>query len=333
MRVPSRGGYRSGMPSGRRSISGGTRSGVRSGSSGTRSGRSGYRRPGSGSRHRSYSRSGSRPGYGRGYRRPDYRYGKHGFRGRRYGGGYRRGHGYGRGSRYGLSFYFGYPYYGYYYPYSYYDYYWPDRSYYFYYYGTPGYDDSAYEEEVQDAEVDTFDDVREKLAKQRAEEEPRVRDRLESIAAVFRLGNYEEAMKLANLAVQNYPYHPVLEFVYSQALFANGRYDKSADVLREALRKVDARTQKVIFGLEFYPDSLALHDKIEQLKKASQSDPYDGDLQLLLGYHLAVMGRYDQSKEALVKAKGDYVNKPTAAMLERVLANTEDTGEVVITEP
>ena len=140
-------------------------------------------------------------------------------------------------------------------------------------------------------------------------------------------------MKLADRAVQTYPYHPILEFVYSQALFANGRYDKSADVLREALRKVDDRTQKVIFGLELYPDSLALHDKIELLSKASQADPYDADLQLLLGYQLAVMGRYDQSKEALVKAKGDYINNPAAAMLEKVLVNTEDTGEVIVNSP
>ena len=353
-----RGGGRSGMRGGSRGGRGGSRSGMRGGSRGGRGGsRSGMRsgsRSGSGSRirrggSRSYSRSGSRhysrPS-GSQYSRPSGRHnlrsgrsgslhsrtgdglrrhsgrGTHrGFRDGRHHGGHRGGHG---GSHYGLSFYFGYPYYWYYsYPYPYYDYGRPYGDYYYYYespryyYPAPSDEDEGYK---TDEYVDEFADVRAKLEKQRAEEAPKVAARLKDIADVYRNGDYAEAMNMAESAVKAYPYHPVLEFVYSQSLFANGRYDRSADMLREAVRKTDIRSE-VIFGLEFYPSRDELIQKIAVLREASQSDPGDGDLQLVLGYQLAVAGDYDEASRALAAAKGDYVNAPAAARLEQVLAD------------
>lgn len=260
-------------------------------------------------------------------RRPHSGFGKH--HRFRHHGRHHRHHGF------GLRFY--YPFYGsyYYYPYGYYD---PYGRYYFdsyydyprrYYYG-PGYESRYYQEDRpaydgKGAKLDTYDDVREKIERQRAAEEAKVHEQLERIGEPFRAGDYPEALKRATDAVNADADNAILGFAYAQSLFANGHYDRAADALRQALRNVDMKTQGVLFGADFYPDGEVFAGKIEQLTVAAQDDPGDNDIQLLLGYELIAAGRYDAAAEALEKTRYDYVNRRAGGLLANVLSQLRRT--------
>ena len=236
---------------------------------------------------------------------------------------------------FGLQFY--YPFYGsYYYPYGYY--YDPYGRYYFdFYWGYPRYYDygTGYESEYyqsdrpayddKDAKLDTYDDVREKIERQRAAEEAKVHEQLERIGEPFRAGDYFEALKRATDAVNADPDNAILGFAYTQSLFANRNYDRAADALRHALQNVDMKTQGVLFGADFYPDGEVFKGKIEQLIVAAGAEPDDNDLQLLLGYQLIAAKRYDAAAEALEKTRRDYVNRQAGGLLANVLSQLQRT--------
>ena len=235
-------------------------------------------------------------------------------------------------SPHGLRHRYYYPYYRsyYYYPYGYY--YSPYGRYYFnfywgyprhYYYG-PGYESEYYQEDRpayddKGAKLDTYDDVREKMERQRAAEEAKVHEQLERIGKPFRAGDYPESLKRATDAVNADADNAILGFAYAQSLFANGNYDRAADALRHALQNVDMKTQGVLFGADFYPDGEVFKGKIEQLTVAAGAEPDDNDLQLLLGYQLIAAKRYDAAAEALEKTRRDYVNRRAAGLLVNVL--------------
>ncbi len=232
----------------------------------------------------------------------------------------------------GFGLHFFYPFYGsyYYYPYGYY--YDPYGRYYFdsyydyprrYYYG-PGYESKYYQEnqpayDDKGAKLDTYDDVREKIERQRAAEEAKVHDQLERIGEQFRAGDYPEALKRATDAINADADNAILGFAYTQSLFANGHYDRAADALRQAIQNVDMKTQGVLFGADFYPDGEVFKGKIEQLIVAAGAEPDDNDLQLLLGYQLMAAKRYDAAAEALEKTRRDYINRQAAGLLVNVL--------------
>ncbi len=262
------------------------------------------------------------------HRRPHSGFGKH----HRF-----RDHGrHNRHHGFGLQFY--YPFYGsyYYYPYGYY--YDPYGRYYFdfyydyprHYYDGPGYESKYYQKDRpaydnKGARIDTYDDVREKIERQRAAEEAKVHEQLERIGEPFRAGDYFEALKRATDAVNADPDNAILGFAYTQSLFANRNYDRAADALRQALRNVDMKTQGVLFGADFYPDSEVFAGKIEQLVVAAQADPGDNDMQLLLGYQLIAAKRYDAAAQALEKTRYDYVNRHAGGLLANVLSQLQRT--------
>ena len=320
--VRGRGRGRSFGRSGGRSRGGG-RSMGRSGG-GSRSGGRSFAPRGGRSRGggRSFAPRGGRSrGGGRSFtRRPSHR----GRRSPSLSGRYRsRGYGLHRRRHSGYGSYYYYPY-GYYYsPYDryYFGFYWgyPRR----YYYG-PGYESEYYPKDRpayddKGAKLDTYDDVREKMERQRAAEEAKVHEQLERIGEPFRAGNYPEALKRATDAVNADADNAILGFAYTQSLFANGNYDRSADALRHALENVDMKTQGVLFGADFYPDAEVFKVKIEQLTAAAVAEPDDNDLQLLLGYQLIAAKRYDVASEALEKTRRDYVNRHAAGLLVNVL--------------
>ena len=110
-----------------------------------------------------------------------------------------------------------------------------------------------------------------------------------------------------------------LPFVYAQALFAAGRYSQSADVLREALTNLDTDKQQVYYPLGFYRDLAVLNDQIAGLAEEAAAKPADAELQLLLGYQLFGVARYEEALEAPHKAEPSYVNKEAATVLIELL--------------
>jgi tetratricopeptide (TPR) repeat protein len=210
--------------------------------------------------------------------------------------------------------FFGLPYYRYYYPYPAY-YYYPEP-----YYGYV-YDDykPAGSQPQPYVGADTFRDVREKLERQKAVEsalQERVSHHLDNIAGAFADSDFTEALSLASQAVQDEPDSSVLRFVHSQCLFAAGEFDQAAIVLRDALAKSGSEQARVFYSPGLYPDQDILAAQISDLiDAAAQAEPFDAHLQLLLGYQLLGIGRYEDALEALEKARLDYMNKDAAELL------------------
>ena len=222
-------------------------------------------------------------------------------------------------------YYCGLPYYRYYYPYPRYHYYEYYRN---YYYtpptnrqlrsedsGTVGPDENAPKQTEQPAEQG-----------EEAVEYVEFDRHSEDVADAFAARDYDKAAQRAEQALTDEPDNAVLPFVYAQALFAGGKYSQSADVLREAMSNLDTDKQEVFYPLGFYRDQAVLNDQIAGLAKAAAAKPSDAELQLLLGYQLFGVARYDEALEALQKAQPNYVNKEAATVLIDLLEKARATS-------
>ena len=271
-----------------------------------------YRGSRLGRRSRLYRKSGSRY-YGRSrryYRKTPY-----------YSRGYRYGRHYGRRHyRHGFYFYIGIPYgyYSYGYPYSRYyyygepypRYYYPNRSYTYspsyYYYDDKDSDDKKYQPDKADQSDEPV-------------ETEKTDPYVEKVANAFAAGDYVRAVGLSKQAIAAEPESFVLPFIHSQSLFAAGRYNDSAYELRKALDKAGTERKGVYFSPGLYPDKSVLDSQIAELKTAADSDLYNYDLQLLLGYQLLGVEKYDQAMNALEQAEKDSRNRAPARLLIAVL--------------
>lgn len=179
----------------------------------------------------------------------------------------------------------------------------------------------------------TFADVREKLATQTAEEpEPEtiVDEYFEKAVDAFEQGDYDVAVRNLRLATIREPNDIVLPFAYVQALFANEQYKEAVEVLREALSKLAADQEGVFFPRGLYPKDDILLEQIDALAKKAEF--FDSDLQLLLGYQLLGVGKFDEAIESLELASEGPENADAAAMLFNLLEkltaqNAEDTEQ------
>ncbi|MBW8040799.1 MAG: hypothetical protein FVQ85_12455 [Planctomycetes bacterium] len=150
---------------------------------------------------------------------------------------------------------------------------------------------------------------------------------LQDIANAFSNQDYDGAVHKATEALSAEPQNMVLPFVYSQALFARQQYSKAAGVLRKVMAKVDVEQQGVFYSLGFYPDKTVLNRQIEILTEAVSADSDNASLQLVLGYQLLGVGKYDQALEALKVARKDYVNKEAAEVLMQVLEKARQQSD------
>jgi hypothetical protein len=190
-----------------------------------------------------------------------------------------------------------------YYTYNYYD----DVS-----TGDGSYDDVAYVDHT------TFADVRERLAIQQPEEpaEETMADRyFDDAVKAFEIGGYATAAELFAEAMAIAPDDMILPFAYAQALFANEQYIEAAEVLRTALAKVTPEMEGVFYPRGLYTDEDVLYEQINGLIEKAELYGFDGDLQLLLGYHMLGIGEIDAAIESLRLANQDFINAPSAAVL------------------
>ena len=231
----------------------------------------------------------------------------------------------------------GYPYYYsawpyYYYSIPYYQYNYPSPRYYYYeYYRTYDYPPRTYRQRQPGPPQDSSTGEPDKTSPPQTQTEDAaeyvgIDPRLEDIADAFAARDYENAARQANQALTDEPENAVLPFVYSQALFADGKYSQAADVLREAVRNLDAEKQELFYPLGFYPDEDVLKDQISNLSEAAAAQPSNADLKLLLGYQLLGVGRYDDALDALQKAQADYVNREAAAIMTDILERARSTS-------
>jgi len=150
----------------------------------------------------------------------------------------------------------------------------------------------------------------------------------------FGAGDYAAATAKFHDAQQLSPNDIVLPFAHAQALFAGGEYTKAAEVLRGALAKSSPDKEGVFYPRGLYSDQTVLQQQVEQLAQKVETDPYDADLQLLLGYQLLGAGKHDEAASHLQSARLNPNNTQAATTLINLLeklqkpeSGSESSGE------
>jgi tetratricopeptide (TPR) repeat protein len=171
-------------------------------------------------------------------------------------------------------------------------------------------------------DANTFADVREKLAAQKAQTPANETDAdqyFEEGVQAFEKGDYAAAADKFAEAISLESNDVVLPFAYCQALFASGRYSEAAAVLREAVAKLPPDEEGVIFPRGLYPNDDILQEQIGILADKAELDFDNEDLQLLLGYQLLGAEKFDQAVEPLQRIDPYGENSKTAAALVALL--------------
>jgi tetratricopeptide (TPR) repeat protein len=178
------------------------------------------------------------------------------------------------------------------------------------YYGTDGIEQTA-----------SADDI-ERLARQPDKEpaaETLADKYFEQAVKAFEEEDYQTAAKKFAEAIELEGDDIVLPFAYAQALFADKRYADAAEALRLALAGVSTETQGLFYPRGLYTDDKILFEQIDALDERADAYSFDGDLQLLLGYHLLGVGLTDEAAESLQLARRNPKNSTAAEILLRLL--------------
>jgi len=180
----------------------------------------------------------------------------------------------------------------------------------------------------------TFADVRERLARQALEPDATTLadTYFDEAVKAFEAGNYAMAVAKFAGAMELAPDDVILPFAYCQALFASEKYTEAAEVLRAALARVSPEKEGVFYPRGLYTEDAVLFEQIDRLAEKAELYSFDGDLQLLLGYHLLGIGETDAAVEPLRLANQDLENASSAAVLlslaEKMrIQNTEEVDK------
>jgi len=182
---------------------------------------------------------------------------------------------------------------------------------------------------VRPVNQSTWADVREKLDQQNAEPAAQtVADtRFEEGVKSFEAGDYDAAARKFEEAMRLSPNDMILPFAYAQALFADGQYTQSADLLRQALSKASPEQEGVFYPRGLYANDDVLFAQIEDLVDKLERFGYDADMQLLLGYHLLGVGETGYAREPLERASQDMENAESARVLLGLLEKIESQAK------
>jgi thioredoxin-like negative regulator of GroEL len=185
------------------------------------------------------------------------------------------------------------------------------------------------ENQVQAVDQSTWADVRQKLDQQAKEPAAQtVADtRFEEGVKSFETGNYGAAADKFEEALRLSPNDMILPFAYAQALFADGKYTESADMLRRALSKVTPEKEGVFYPRGLYANDDVLYAQIEKLVDKMEEFDNDTDMQLLLGYHLLGTGETGHAREPLERASLDMENASSAKILLRLADKIESEAK------
>jgi len=203
----------------------------------------------------------------------------------------------------------------------------------YYTYNYYGADDTGYYDSAQNADyvqpVDhtTFADVRERMAREAAQEpapETTADNYFEQAVQAFEANDFDNALASFALAADLAPEDTVLPFAYTQALLAKQRYVEAAAVLRQALARVEPQKEGVFFPRGLYSDDAILFAHIDALAAAVVKQPLNADMQLLLGYQLLGIGETDKAVEALQIASTNASNAASATVLLDLIARIKE---------
>jgi len=142
----------------------------------------------------------------------------------------------------------------------------------------------------------------------------------------FDVGDYATAKQKFYDAMLISPEDIVLPFAYVQALFASGDYQTAAEALRKAMMKVSPEQEGVFYPRGLYSDDRTLQQQIQQLEQTVEQNPLNADFELLLGYQLLGISRFDEAAGHLQNARLDASNRQAATALLSVLEKLEETN-------
>jgi len=158
-------------------------------------------------------------------------------------------------------------------------------------------------------------------------------DRLfDQAVKAFESGDYNTAATKFYEAQVLSPNDIVLPFAHSQALFADGQYKLAAQTLRGALMKSSPDKEGVFYPRGLYSNESVLEQQVEQLKRQIIINDRDAHSELLLGYQLLGIGRYDEAAGHLQIAALDSDNNKAATLLINLLEKLKEADEQQIQE-
>lgn len=180
----------------------------------------------------------------------------------------------------------------------------------------------------------TFADIREKQQQQGPDSETLADTYFDAAVKAFEEGDYATAAERFADAMELAPEDMILPFAYLQALFANEKYTDAVGVLRLALAKVSPEEEGVFYARGLYEDEAVLIEQIERLSEAAEAEPYNSDLQLLVGYHWLGIGETEQARDSLEKASQDTENAASASVLlglvEKIATGEADAEQTAL---
>jgi tetratricopeptide (TPR) repeat protein len=113
----------------------------------------------------------------------------------------------------------------------------------------------------------------------------------------FKKGDYANALRLDEQAIQSFPKDPVLHEFAALCLFAAGDYNRAAAVLNSMLAAAPGMDWTTMAS--FYPDNDTYAAQLKSLEAYCRAHRDDPAAAFVLGYHYLVLGYNDAAAKAM----------------------------------
>jgi len=150
----------------------------------------------------------------------------------------------------------------------------------------------------------------------------------ENAANAFESRNYNSAIVEIMQAISSAPQDQVLPFTLAQAYFAAGQYTEAAIVLRQTFKRMPRDKETIYYPRGLYADEMLLAEQIEMLQAATQVEPYNADVNLLMAYHMLGMGNLADIQPQLEKASLNDTNKVAVVIMTDLLEQAQKGDKV-----
>jgi len=141
--------------------------------------------------------------------------------------------------------------------------------------------------------------------------------------ALFKAGDYQNAMPLFDAAVRDQPGEAIIHEVRALNLFALGEYAAAAAVLNSLLSAAPGMDWTTMSGL--YGDVADYTTQLRALEAHCKADPKDAGAYFVLAYHYLVTGYQDDAVNTLRVVVANQPNDVTAQRMLEALTEPEPT--------
>ncbi len=147
----------------------------------------------------------------------------------------------------------------------------------------------------------------------------------------FKAGDFARALSLTDLALQPYPYDPVLHEFRALCLFALERYDETAAVLYAVLTAGPGWDWATMLGL--YSDVDTYTHQLRALEAAIKGNTAVASKRFVLAYHYMVQDYLEQARQQFEHVVKLEPKDELAAQFTRVLTAPSEAPTAAATEP